>query len=292
MRLIDRAGVKLAVYEEGPADAPVLILVHGYPDEHSVWDGVAAALRDRFRVVRYDVRGAGASSVPDGLAAYSLEELAADVDAVIAATAGARPQVHLVGHDWGAIQSWEAVSDPAIAARIASFTAISGPCLDHVRAWVRANRKTPARLLPQVIKSWYIQMFQWPGVPEWIWSRLGPRLWPLYMDRVEHAPFPDGAPLTLVTDAIHGLALYRANMKRHASRRRTPRTVDVPTQIVVPDRDPFVSRAMFDGVEAWVPRLTRTELHGSHWIVRRAPEQVAAVIASHATSHAAALGAA
>lgn len=283
MRLIERDGVRLAVYEEGPADAPPIILVHGYPDEHSVWDGVAAALRDRFRVIRYDVRGAGASSVPDGLAAYALEELAADVDAVIAATAGGR-RVHLVGHDWGAIQSWEAVSDAAIATRIASFTAISGPCLDHVRAWVRANRKTPSRLLPQAVKSWYIQMFQWPGVAEWIWMTLGPRLWPLYMDRIEHAPFAEGAPPTLITDAIHGLALYRANMKRRARRRRTPRTVDVPTQIVVPDRDPFVARAMFDGVEAWVPRLTRTDVHGSHWIVRQRPDEIAALVARHATA--------
>src|SRR5207249_9750884 len=98
-RLVDSAGVRLAVREAGPADAPVVLLIHGYPDTSGVWDEVAALLADRLRVVRYDVRGMGASTKPSGRRPYALEHLVTDMVAVIDATAGGRP-IHLVGHDW------------------------------------------------------------------------------------------------------------------------------------------------------------------------------------------------
>lgn len=278
-RSVGSDGVTLAVHESGPRDAPIVVLVHGYPDEHSVWDGVAARLATRFHVVAYDVRGAGASTAPAEVEAYRLEALVGDLEAVLDATAGDRP-VHLVGHDWGAIQTWEAVGEPRLAARIASFTAISGPCLDHVFAWLEAHRNDRRVVLPQLLKSWYVRVFKLPGVPEWLWRLLGPRGWPWLMAHVEGVTFEGGPPPTLIADAIHGLALYRVNMSRHAVR-ATPRPVDVPVQVVVPDRDPFVSRAIFDGIERWVPRLTRRTIEGGHWIVRREPARIADLVTAH-----------
>src|SRR5690606_3961017 len=133
-RIVRGDGIDLAVYEAGPEGAPVLLLVHGYPDDHSVWDGVVASLADRYRVVSYDVRGAGRSGVPRARSEYALEHLVADAEAVIDAVSGGRA-VHLVGHDWGSIQSWEVVTEPRMRSKIASFTSLSGPCLDHVAIW-------------------------------------------------------------------------------------------------------------------------------------------------------------
>ena len=128
--MVDAGDVRLAVYVSGPRDAPPIVLVHGYPDSAAVWEPVRAQLDSRYRVISYDVRGAGASEAPVGRAAYRLERLAADLAAVADATCGAQP-FHLVGHDWGSIQSWEAVTSAAFKGRIASFTSISGPSLDH-----------------------------------------------------------------------------------------------------------------------------------------------------------------
>ena len=64
-RFVDSSGgVRIAVYEEGNPDGPTLVLVHGWPDSHVVWDGVVPLLADRFRIVRYDNRGVGKTSVP------------------------------------------------------------------------------------------------------------------------------------------------------------------------------------------------------------------------------------
>ena len=63
-RVDSSGGVQIAVYEEGNLDGPTIILVHGWPDSHVLWDGVAPLLADRFRIVRYDNRGVGNSSAP------------------------------------------------------------------------------------------------------------------------------------------------------------------------------------------------------------------------------------
>ena len=69
-RFVDSGdGVRIAVYEEGNPDGPTVVLVHGWPDSHVLWDGVAPLLADRFRVVRYDNRGVGKSSVPKPVSA-------------------------------------------------------------------------------------------------------------------------------------------------------------------------------------------------------------------------------
>ena len=141
------AGLDLAVTtrdEAGPK-APVVVLVHGYPDTSAVWAPVADLLATDYRVVTYDVRGAGASDAPADTAGYALDLLVADLVAVADAVSPDRP-VHLAGHDWGSVQAWSAVTDPDTQRRFASYTSISGPSLDHMAAWLRARAgdRTPA----------------------------------------------------------------------------------------------------------------------------------------------------
>src|ERR1051326_2095315 len=110
-------GVRLLVKEQGVVGRPVVVLLHGYPDNSTVWDRVAELLAERFHVVRYDVRGAGGAGAPGGRGGwgapgdgggYRLDRLAADLAAVVRAVSPGRP-VHLVAHDWGSIQGWHAV---------------------------------------------------------------------------------------------------------------------------------------------------------------------------------------
>ena len=93
-------GVRIAVYEEGNPDGPTVVLVHGWPDSHVLWDGVVPLLADRFRIVRYDNRGVGKSSVPKPVSAYTMACFADDFAAVIDAVAPGEP-VHVLAHDWG-----------------------------------------------------------------------------------------------------------------------------------------------------------------------------------------------
>jgi NAD(P)-dependent dehydrogenase (short-subunit alcohol dehydrogenase family)/pimeloyl-ACP methyl ester carboxylesterase len=261
VRTVISSDVRLAVYEQGPPGAPTVLLVHGYPDTHDVWDEVAVNLAARFHVVRYDVRGAGASSAPRGTAAYRLERLKDDLFAVIDAVSPGEP-VHLVGHDWGSIQAWEAVTEPGAARRIASFTSISGPCLDHMAYWSRENRARPA-VLKQVLRSWYTLAFQVPVLPELLWRALA-KQWPAYLRRVEGVRRAGYPGRSVTRDAVRGLSLYRANLRR---RLRTPRErrTEIPVQVISPVHDRYVTPATSDGPRRWVPRLWHRRLFAGHW---------------------------
>ncbi|MEV4007309.1 SDR family oxidoreductase, partial [Actinomadura sp. NPDC049753] len=276
-------GVDLAVYEQGDRSRPTVLLVHGYPDTHAVWDEVAARLAERFHVVRYDVRGAGASSRPRGSRRYTFEYLMADMEAVLDATAPER-KVHLVGHDWGSIQSWEAVCTKPD--RFASFTSISGPCLDHAAHWTRRNlaRPTPANLrraAGQGLRSWYIYFFQTPVLPELLWRAGMAKPFAKALELGEGVPPRQGHPArTMARDAAAGVGLYRANMLQRLRRPRDRRT-DVPTQVIVPTKDLFVSPHLVGGLAGRVPNLSLRTLKAGHWVPRSHPDVVARWVTEH-----------
>lgn len=260
-------GTTLAAWRQGRADGPPLLLVHGYPDTHMVWDPVVAHLESDFRILRYDVRGAGASGAPRATSAYRLEQLAADMKAVIEALSPDRP-VHLVGHDWGSIQGWEAVCDERLRGRIARFTSISGPSLDHVGRWMRA--RAPADRRRQLMRSWYIGALQLPGFPTLMWRTGLARRWSAILEKQEGAAPPESP--TRARDGARGAALYRANMPQRIGVPRE-RSTDIPVQLVVLRRDRFVTPQLLDGIESIAPRLSRVELDAGHWaIVSRASE--------------------
>ena len=71
--------VELAVRERGESDRPTVLLLHGFPDTGRVWDEVAEHLAERFHVVTYDVRGAGASTALEGPENYRMEFLLEDL---------------------------------------------------------------------------------------------------------------------------------------------------------------------------------------------------------------------
>jgi len=77
MPLIDAGGLRQYYRIDGPDNAPALIFSHSLGCDHTQWDMQAAALQSHFRVVRYDLRGHGATDVPAG--DYSIEMLARDV---------------------------------------------------------------------------------------------------------------------------------------------------------------------------------------------------------------------
>ncbi|MFB8244775.1 SDR family oxidoreductase [Streptomyces sp. NPDC055952] len=288
-RRVRTGGVELCVAELGDPGRPTVVLVHGYPDTKEVWSEVAARLAGDFHVVAYDVRGHGRSTAPRPLrGGFTLEKLTDDFLAVADAVSPDRP-VHLVGHDWGSVQAWEFTTVRRTEGRIASFTSISGPSLDHFGHWIgrRLQRPTPRRigqLLGQGARSWYVYLLQTPVLPELAWRGPLGRRWPKVLERVEKVPVGDYPLPSLPSDAAHGAWLYRDNVR---SRLRVPRPdahAHAPVQLVTPLEDRFLSERLNDDLEQWVPRLTRRTVQAGHWLPRTRPDQLAAWIGEFATS--------
>jgi pimeloyl-ACP methyl ester carboxylesterase len=83
MPLLDRDGV--GIYYESHGQGPPVLLSHGYSATCRMWDGQVAALRDRFRVIVWDMRGHGQSDVPADPAAYSAAATIGDMAALLQA---------------------------------------------------------------------------------------------------------------------------------------------------------------------------------------------------------------
>jgi NAD(P)-dependent dehydrogenase (short-subunit alcohol dehydrogenase family)/pimeloyl-ACP methyl ester carboxylesterase len=284
---VESGGVKLAVNESGVRDAPTVILVHGYPDNSATWDAVVDELAGRFHVVTYDVRGAGASDGPRRRAAYRLEVLAADLRAVADAVSPHQP-VHVVGHDWGSVQSWEAVTDPETESRFASFTSISGPSLDHTAFWTRDRLKLRPSALAAVLgqgrRSWYIGAMYVPLFVPLMWRLFIGRTFGGVVTKLEGLPRREGWPAkTLKKDGIRGVNLYRANVAQQMRNPRERRT-SVPVQVIVPTRDRYLSQSLVsEDLSRWVDQLWVRRVRSGHWLQQKSPGSLAHAVTEFVT---------
>jgi pimeloyl-ACP methyl ester carboxylesterase len=265
-------GVRVAVHESGRSDGPVIVAVHGYPDNHAVWDGVAAELGDEFRFVAYDVRGAGESDKPTGRAAYRTAQLGDDLAAVLDAVSPDAP-VHVLGHDWGSMQLWQPLAEARFADRVLTFTSISGPSLDHCGVWFRGRGHLVASLR-QLLASTYMLLFQIPRLPELVLRRAP-------VERVVGREFRRSA-----ADKTNGINLYRANVLRSVRRPRPPR-LDLPVHLIAPVDDPYSRlRTATEAPAPFVADLTVELVPGGHWVVASDPAMVAGRIREFLRRHA------
>ena len=276
--------VDLAVLEAGDPHRPTIVFIHGYPDTKELWNGVLTRLGRHYHLVAYDVRGAGESSRPRGTAAYDMARLGDDLDAVIAAVSPELP-VHLVGHDWGALQGWEFVTLERFAGKLASFTAIAGPPLElaaHAGEEL-LRRPTPGglgALAARLRRSWYVVALCTPGVPTiaWRWM-LGGQRWQWLLHNIERVRVGEEPAPTLVADGIHGSKLYRRNIPRRLVRGRTQAVAHAPVQVVIPTRDHFISPSYYRGVERLAPVLRRRLVGATHWVPKTEPDLIARWVA-------------
>ncbi|MFF4286048.1 SDR family oxidoreductase [Streptomyces sp. NPDC001633] len=282
-------GVDLCVAELGDPEHPTVVLVHGYPDSKEVWSEVARQLADRFHVVLYDVRGCGRSTAPRPLrGGFTLEKLTDDFLAVADAVSPDRP-VHVVGHDWGSVQAWEFATVHRTEGRLASFTSMSGPSLDHFGHWIKKRmvRPTPrrtAQLLHQGAKSWYVYLLHTPVLPELAWKGPLGKRWPGILQRVEKVPAGDYPTASLPTDAAHGAWLYRDNVRARLRRPRADAYAHCPVQLITPTGDAFLSQRLYDDLEQWAPQLVRRTLPAKHWVPRTRPDQLVSWITEFVTA--------
>ena len=114
--------IDLAVLTEGAG--PLVVLAHGFPDLALTWRRqVPALVAAGYRVVAPDMRGYGASSRPDSVAAYRSDVVGADLIGLLDHEGVER--AHFVGHDWGAASVWPlGLTHPD---RVLSLTGLSVP---------------------------------------------------------------------------------------------------------------------------------------------------------------------
>jgi pimeloyl-ACP methyl ester carboxylesterase len=263
---IDVGGVTLNVVDVGEGK-PVL-LVHGYPDSHTVWrNQIPELLKSGYRVIAPDTRGRGESGIPVGTANYKWSILASDLVSLLDALEIER--VQLVGHDWGAIIGWQmAISYPE---RIEKYITLS---VGHPNAYARGG-------LMQKLKGWYVIAMQFRGIFE---LSVKARNW-LLLRTVANCPAESSDWIRSLerpgrlTAAVN---YYRANWIEMVFTANY-RNVSIPVVGVFSDGDRFLTEAqMKKSVRYCDSSFDYVRISGAnHWMQLDAPERVNAILLEH-----------
>lgn len=254
----------------GPKDGPAVILLHGFPEFWYGWRKQIEPLANAgFRVIVPDQRGYNLSSKPSGVASYTITELVSDVIAITDQLG--QQKICLAGHDWGAAVAWSTVL--LYPERVAKLVILNVPHPSIMRRYIFTRPR-------QTLRSWYMFFFQFPWLPETVFSafdfRIGAR-----------ALLRSSRPGTFSDE---DLAQYRAawsqpgavtsmvNWYRAAFRHRVKfrdRTVRVPTRILWGERDKFLLTEM---ARESLRYCTNAELYtfadATHWLQHEEAEKV------------------
>jgi 3-oxoadipate enol-lactonase len=143
---------------EGPADAPVLVLSNSLGSMLTMWDPQIAALTEHFRVVRYDLRGHGASPVPPG--PYDIADLGADLLGLMDHLGIEKP--HLCGLSLGGMASmWVAAHMPERVGRLilCSTSAWFGNPENWLERAATVRRQGTEAVADTVVGRWFTPGF-------------------------------------------------------------------------------------------------------------------------------------
>ena len=262
--------IKLHAKAQGAPGAPVVLLLHGFPEFWRGWINQIESLASAgFRVVVPDQRGYNLSSKPQSVKSYALAELASDVIAI--ADQLHQKQVFLAGHDWGAAVAWgAALLHPK---RIAKLAILNVP---HPSVMKRHLRNDPR----QIRRSWYIFFFQFPWLPELLFRAWNFRLGVSALARsskpgtFSRETLDEYCAAWSQPGALTGMInWYRAALRFPAA--FADRTVRVPTRILWGERDAFLTAEMAEESLRYCPsgELVRFP-QASHWLQHENPEEV------------------
>lgn len=265
-------GLAFDYSDEGPPDGPACLLLHGFPQDRTSFDAIAAGLVEQgHRVVRPDQRGYSPGARPTSVSAYRLGEVVSDAIGLLDHL-GIR-SAHVVGHDWGGAVAWGlAARHPD---RLTTLTVLSTP---HPLALTRSMWTSS-----QGVKSWYMGMFQVPGLAERViapggrgWAGLAKGLPREAKQRYAERASEPGA----LTAMLNWYRAMPGDMRRPSVRWTR---VTVPTLHVWGTADPALGET--------ATRLTARSVAGEyalvelvgegHWLPERVPDRILELLVPH-----------
>jgi pimeloyl-ACP methyl ester carboxylesterase len=273
-----RGELTFDVIDAGPAEGPVVVLLHGFPQFNTSWNAVIDQLTAHgYRCLAPNQRGYSPGARPTRRRDYRATELIEDVRALIDAAGAER--VHLVGHDWGAAVAWGVADE--LSDRVATLTSFSVPHPSaFLKGWVTSR---------QGLISWYMYFFQLPWLPERLLlgaNGKGTRAIKALQSggQTRDAAERDVTAMTEPGALTAALNWYRAMFLSNPT--RAVGTISVPTMYVWSDGDIALAEKPARDTGQYVTGEYRFEiLHGSHWIPDEQPAVAAKLLLEWFEAH-------
>ena len=259
--------------EAGPAEAPVLLLPHGYPCSSYEFRNLMPRLADRWRLIAPDYPGAGYSATPDTFD-YSFDGYAAFLDEFVQTLRLERYVLYL--HDFGspigtrlAIRAPERVVALIIQTGDIPYEDALGPKYAEIEStWTLPVDEMRARLAEAIQEDTFKEEFL-NAVDAPLAERIPPDLWQL------HWSLMTPRRRDIAIDLIAGLKENRAWFPKHRQYLRDHRP---PTLIVWGPQDHYMPE---QSARAYLRDLPDAALHlldGGHWLLETHLDEVVPLI--------------
>jgi pimeloyl-ACP methyl ester carboxylesterase len=289
----DVNGIRLHYAEAGGGDK-LVILLHGFPEFWYSWRHQLPVLGERYHVIAPDMRGYNLSDKPPRVEDYRVDVLVEDVIGLIKNFGVDRAAI--VAHDWGAGVAWKvAEKHPTRVSRLAILQ------VPPAAAW-RANIT-----VAQLLRSWYMFLFQLPRFPEWLIRRKNfATLDKMFKESVARKNTFTNADIELYKEALArpgaltaSLNYYRANVrtmmtgsrkKRRAEQAigsetqgqpaKTSARIRVPTLFIYGEQDVALIPATVRGIGRFIdaPYVELRIADSGHWVQNEAAAEVNAAL--------------
>jgi pimeloyl-ACP methyl ester carboxylesterase len=249
---------EIAYLDEGKG--PVVLLIHGFPDDHQVWrNQIPALVAAGFRVLAPDTRGCGDSSIPGRVEDYRLSEVCADLAGLLELLA--IPDAFVVGHDWGAAIAWQ--FSMRFPQRVKKLCVLSA---GHPKAFWAGG-------LEQLLRSSYVLFLSLRGIAEWVIPKLD---W-LFLRCLSGVPREIErwkANLSRAGRLTAALNYYRAYSDPAAG--NLEQEVSVPVLGIWSTGDRFLTQEQMTASARYVdaPWTYREIAEAHHWIQLAAPRAI------------------
>lgn len=261
-------GVKLHYVTQG--EGPLMLMLHGFPEFWYSWRHQIPEFAENFKVVALDLRGYNESDKPRDSSAYVMDEFLMDVEGVIQGLGYDR--CVLVGHDWGGAIAWNfAYAHPEMVDRLIVMN------LPHPAKFAEGLR-TPQQLL----RSWYILLFQLPWLPEWLlqWSDYQ-LIEAAFTGQVINKHSFTPADIRAYKDAaarrgaLSAMLNYYRNIFQQRLFNQEWDQLEIPTLMIWGEKDVALGKELTQGTEAYVSNLQIQYIPNcSHWVQQEQPQLV------------------
>ncbi|MBO6902032.1 MAG: alpha/beta hydrolase [Rhizobiaceae bacterium] len=274
----------------GREDAPLILMLHGFPEYWAGWRAVMERLAQSYFVVAPDQRGYNRSSKPEGIENYRAKALVDDVVALADKLSPGRPFV-LAGHDWGASVAYAyAFAHPERLSHLVIANGVHPACFQRALFEDEAQREASRYFhyltshraeegLSQDNHRRLMQMLSSFSDTSWltddeavayraVWNEPGALTAMLNWYRASPIIVPDaGAPVpagrSVLDLPVEGM------------------TVAMPHLVLWGEADTALLPSCLQGLDRYAPQLTVKKIPGaSHWILHEKPDEVATAIAA------------
>lgn len=230
----------------------ILFFIHGFPDSPHTFSAQVEFFKNDYLILMPFLRGMdneAGTEIPKNR--YSIDSIVLDFMEIINShDPDGECKVHIVAHDIGGLFAWQLAGD--LGKERATLTAINAPSVQIMKQRLGS--------FSQLRKSWYIALFQIPGVSESLWKKFGSKLIDKDLQNHDYA----------AGDVSGGLNLYRAGFNAVLENLVSGQINENLGRVlcISGSKDPYLSVSQKSEVKNLGSEMVMRVLEGGHWLHR------------------------